>query len=121
MDRAGRPSLDAHSALAGGGASEGPARKFRTQAEPSRGKNHAQKTTTPHEILLSLAADAWADTNKKHNNQPHKHFYTYLGRVSLQVCVDWVTVAVTASLLIRVPFSRTQTQVDCFELCFLIQ
>ena len=121
MDRAGQPSLDAHSALAGGGASEGTARKFRTQAEPPRGKNHARKTTTPHEILLSLAADAGADTNKKHNNQPHKHFHACLGRASLQFWVDWATVSLLVSLLIRGPFSRTRTQVDCFELCFLIQ
>ena len=100
---------------------EGPARKFRTQAELSRGKNHAQKTMTTHENLLSLAADSGADTNKNHNNQPYKHFHTYLGRVSLHFWVDWAAVALTVSLLIRGPFSRTRTQVDCFDLYFLIQ
>ena len=100
---------------------EGPARKFRTQAELSRGENHAQKLTTPDEILLSLAADSGADTNKTHNNQPHNHFHAHLGRVSLQFWVDWATVALLVSFLIRVPFSCGPTQVDCFELYFLIQ
>ena len=100
---------------------EGPARKFRTQAELSRGKNHAQKTMTTHENLLSLAADSGVDANKNHNNQPYKHFHTYLGRVSLHFWVDWAAVALTVSLLIRGPFSRTRTQVDCFDLYFLIQ
>ena len=100
---------------------EGPARKFRTQAELSRGKNHAQKTMTTHESLLSLAADSGADANKNHNNQPCKHFHTCLGRVSLHFWVDWAAVALTVSLLIRGPFSRTRTQVDCFDLCFLMQ
>ena len=80
---------------------EGPARKLRTQAELSRGKNHAQKTTTTRENLLSLAADSGADANKNHNNQPHKHFHARLGRVSLQLWVDWAAVALTASPLIR--------------------
>ena len=78
---------------------EGPARKFRTQAELSRGKNHAQKTMTTYENLLSLAADSGADTNKNHNNQPYKHFHSYLGRVSLHFWVDWAAVALTVSLL----------------------
>ena len=100
---------------------EGPVRKFAVQDEKKRGENHARKTTTPHEILLSLAADAGADTNKKHNNQPHKHFHACLGRASLHFWVDWSTVALLVSLLIHGSFSRTRTQVDCFELCFLIQ
>ena len=100
---------------------KGPVRKFAVQDEKKRGENHARKTTTPHEILLSLAADSGADTNKIHNNQPHNQFHTCLGRVSLQFWIDWATVALLVSLLIRDPFSRTQTQVDCFELCFLIQ
>ena len=74
------PSLDTLKV----GAIEGPARKFRTQAELSRGKNHAQKSTTPDEILLLLAADSGADTNQKHNNQPNKHLHICLGRASLQ-------------------------------------
>ena len=85
------------------------------------GQSFARKTTTPHEILLSLAADAGADTNKIHNNQPHKHFHACLGRASLHFWVDWSTVALLVSLLIRGPFSRTRTQVGCFELHFLIQ
>ena len=68
---------------------EGPARKFRTQAEPSRGENHAQKTMTTHENLLSLAADSGADTNKNHNNQPCEHFHTYILGVCL--CISgWI-------------------------------
>ena len=43
---------------------KGPVRKFAVQDEKKRGENHARKTTTPHEILLSLAAAAGADTNK---------------------------------------------------------
>ena len=100
---------------------EGPVRKFAVQDEKKRGENHARKTTTPQETLLSLAADSGADTNKIHNNQPHNQFHACLGRVSLQFWMDWATVALLASLLICGPFSRTQTQVDCFELCFLIQ
>ena len=122
LDRAGLPrfyvpTLDTFKV----GDIEGPARKFRTQAELLRGKNHAQKTTTTHENLLSLAADSGADANKNHNNQPCKHFHTHLGRVSLHFWVDWAAVALTASLLIRGPFSRARTQVDCFDLCFLMQ
>ena len=100
---------------------EGPVRKFAVQDEKKRGENHARKTTTPHEILLSLAADAGADTNKTHNNQPNKRFNKHLGRVSLQCWKDWLAVALLVSLLVSGPFSRTRTQVDCFELCFLIQ
>ena len=111
------PSLDTLKV----GAIEGPARKFRTQAELSRGKNHARKTTTPDEILLSLAADSGADANVNHNNQPYNHLHVYLGRVSLQFWVDRAAVALTVSLLVSGPFSRTRTQVDCFELCFLTQ
>ena len=35
--------------------------------------------------------------------------------------VDWAAVALVVSLLVSGPFSRTRTQVDCFELYFLIQ
>ena len=87
------PTLDTFKV--GWGDIEGPARKFRTQAELSRGKNHAQKAMTTHENLLSLAADSGADTNQKHNNQPNKHFHAHLRRVSLHFWVDWAAVALT--------------------------
>ena len=74
------------------------------------GQSFARKTTTPDEILLSLAADAGADTNQTHNNQPNKHFHAHLRRASLQFWVDWATVALLVSLLIRGPFSRVLKQ-----------
>jgi hypothetical protein len=67
---------------------EGPVRKFAVQDEKKRGENHARKTTTPDENLLSTAADRGADTKEKHNNQPHERFTIYLGRVSLRCWRD---------------------------------
>ena len=52
---------------------------------------------------------------KKHNNQPHDHFNTCLGRASLHFWVDWATVALSVSVLVSGPFSCDPTQVDCFE------
>ena len=99
----------------------GRAQKFDAQHVFAWDKASRKKTTTTHEILLSMAADSGADTNKNHNNQPHKHFHAYLGRVSLHFWVDWAIVALTASLLIRGPFSRARTQVDCYDVSFLVQ
>ena len=85
------------------------------------GKITQKKTTTPVEILLSMAADSGADANKTYNNQPHKPFHAYLGRVSLQFWVDWAAVALLVLLLVSGPFLRLWTLVDCYELHFLVQ
>ena len=79
------------------------------------GQSFTRKKTTPDEILLSAAADSGADTNKKHNNQPHDRLNTHLGRASLYFWKDWLAVALLASLLVSGPFSCGPTQVDCYE------
>ena len=86
-----------------------------------RGTKFCEKTTTPHENLLSTAARQGADTNKKHNNQPYKRFNTHLGRVSLHFWLDWAAVALLVSYLVSGPFLRLWTLVDCYELHFLVQ
>ena len=95
--------------------------KFDAQHVFAGDKAPRKKTTMPDEILLSAAADSGADTNQKHNNQPHDRLNAHLGRASLYFWKDWLAVALLVSLLVSGPFSRTRTQVDCFELCFLIQ
>ena len=99
----------------------GRARKFQAQDEFCTDKVSREKRRRRTKFLLSLAADSGADTNKKHNNQPNKRFDAYLGRTSMRFWVDWAAVALVVSLLVSGPFSRTRTQVDCFELYFLIQ
>ena len=99
----------------------GRAQKFQAEHVFRADKASRKKTTTTHEILLSAVADSGADTNQKHNNQPHDRLNACLGRASLYFWKDWLAVALLVSLLVSGPFSRTRTQVDCFELCFLIQ
>ena len=84
----------------------------------SCGQRFAKRTTTPDEIFYSTAADRGTDTKQKYNNQPNNRFNVHLGRVSLQCWVDWAAVARLAAHLVRGPFLRLSTQVDCHELHF---
>ena len=86
------------------------------------GQSFARKTTTPDEIF-SLIGGRFGGGCKQNAQQSTTQSFSHMSwaRAPLQLWVDWATVALLASCLIRGPFSRTRTQVDCFELCFLMQ
>ena len=83
-------------------------------------KRNTKRNDTSRNFVVNKA-DRVRDAKRKYNNQPHVHFNTCLGRVSLRCWRDWSAVTLSGSRLISGPFSSTRTQVDCFESYVLVQ